>query len=300
MEMIGVGGLRISYDRAGAGPPLVLLHGYVGDGPATWRRQFEGLCGEFTVVAWDAPGAGGSSDPPESFGMAGYADCLAGFVDRLGLETPHVAGLSFGGALALEFYRRHPAIARTLTLVSAYAGWGGSLPADVVEQRLRQALALADLSPGEFAGTLLPTMFSETTARQDVDEFGASMLAFHPAGFRAMARASAEDLRDALPAINVPTLLVYGNQDVRAPLAIAEDLQAAISGSTLVVLPGAGHVCNIEAPEAFNGAVRNFLHTTSSLATRSLSGIFQRPEPPAATQIGGLSVCPRVTVVVPD
>src|SRR5262249_19803362 len=123
------------------------------------------------------------------------------------------------------------------------------------------------LPPNEFAGTLLPTMLSENTAREDVDEFAASMLAFHPAGFRAMARASAEDLRDALPGISVPTLLVYGDQDVRAPLTIAEDLQAAISGSTLVVLPGAGHVCNIEAPEAFNGAVRNFLHTTSSLAT---------------------------------
>jgi pimeloyl-ACP methyl ester carboxylesterase len=267
MEMTEVGGLRIAYDRTGTGPPLVLLHGYVGDGPATWRRQFEGLCGEFTVVAWDAPGAGGSSDPPESFGMAGYADCLAGFIGRLGLDRPHVAGLSFGGALALEFNRRHPAIARTLTLVSAYAGWGGSLPADVAEQRLQQALVLSDLPPGEFAGTLLPTMFSETTARQDVDEFGSSMLAFHPAGFRAMARASAEDLRGALPHISVPTLLVYGDHDVRAPLAVAEDLQAAISGSTLVVLPDTGHVCNIEAPEAFNGALRNFLHTTRSLTT---------------------------------
>jgi pimeloyl-ACP methyl ester carboxylesterase len=267
MEMVEVGGLRIAYDRAGAGPPLVLIHGGVGDGAATWRRQFEGLCGEFTVVAWDAPGAGGSSDPPESFGMAGYADCLAGFVGRLGLDRPHVAGLSFGGMLALEFHRRHPAIARTLTLVSAYAGWGGSLPADVAEQRLRQVLALADLPPEEVVGTLLPTMFSQTAARQDVDEFGASMAAFHPAGFRAMAWACAEDLRGALPGINVPTLLVYGDQDVRASLTVAEDLQAAIPGSTLVVLPGAGHVCNIEAPEAFNGAVRNFLHTTSSLAT---------------------------------
>lgn len=267
MERIEVDGLRIAYDRAGAGPPLVLLHGYVGDGPATWRRQFDGLCGEFTVVAWDAPGAGGSSDPPESFGMAAYADCLAGFVNRLGLERPHVAGLSVGGALALEFCRRHPAVPRTLTLVSAYAGWAGSLPADIAEQRLQQALALADLPPDEFVGTLLPTMFSETTAREDVDEFGANMLTFHPAGFRAMARAAAEDLRDALPHINVPTLLVYGDQDVRAPMTVAEDLHAAITGSTLVVLPDTGHVCNIEAPEAFNGAVRNFLHTTSSLAT---------------------------------
>jgi pimeloyl-ACP methyl ester carboxylesterase len=163
----------------------------VGDGPTTWRRQLDGLCDEFTVVAWDAPGAGGSSDPPERFGMAGYADCLAGFVDRLRLKRPHVAGLSFGGALALEFYRRHPGI--------------------------------------------------------------------HPTGFRAMARASAEDLRDVLPDVSVPTLLVYGDKDSRAPLTVAQDLHAAISGSTLVVLPDTGHLCTIEAAEEFNRAVRDFL-----------------------------------------
>jgi pimeloyl-ACP methyl ester carboxylesterase len=264
MEMVEVDGLPIAYERAGAGPPLVLLHGYVGDGPTTWRRQLDGLCDQFTVVAWDAPGAGGSSDPPESFGMAGYADCLAGFVEGLGLGRPHVAGLSFGGALALALYRRHSTIPMTLILASAYAGWGGSLPADVAEQRLQQALVLADLSPDEFVGALLPTMFSQATPPEAVDAFGASMLGFHPAGFRAMARASAEDLREVLPLIGVPTLLVYGDRDMRAPLAVAEDLHAAISGSTLVVLPDTGHLCNFEAPEAFNRAVRNFLRDTHS------------------------------------
>ena len=264
MEMIEVDGLRIAYQRVGNGPPLVLLHGYVGDGPTTWRRQIEGLSDEFTVVAWDAPGAGRSSDPPEAFGMAGYADCLAGLVEHLGLGRPHVAGVSFGGALALELCRRHPAIPMTLILASAYAGWAGSLPADVARQRLEQALVLADLPSDEFVGALLPTMFSEATPPQSVVEFGAAMLSFHPAGFRAMARAAAEDLRAVLPHVDVPTLLVYGDKDVRAPLAVAEDLHAAISGSTLVVLPDTGHVCNIEAPEAFNHAVRSFLRATSS------------------------------------
>jgi pimeloyl-ACP methyl ester carboxylesterase len=259
MEQVEVEGLRIAYERAGAGPPLVLLHGYVGDGPTLWRRQLDELCDQFTVVAWDAPGAGGSADPPESFGMAGYADCLAGFIKRLGLEAPHVAGLSFGGILALALYGRHPAIPATLILASAYAGWGGSLPAEVAEQRMHQALRLAELSPEEFVGTLLPTMFSETTPQEVVEAFGASMLGFHPVGFRAMARASAENLRDVLPRIRVPTLLVYGDRDVRAPLTVAEDLHASIAGSTLVVLPDAGHLGNIEAPAEFNRAVRAFL-----------------------------------------
>jgi pimeloyl-ACP methyl ester carboxylesterase len=259
MDMIEVDGLRIAYERAGEGQPVVLLHGYVGDGPATWRGQIDGLSDEFTVIAWDAPGAGRSSDPLEAFNLADYADCLAASIGRLGLGRPHVAGLSFGGILALELYRRHSNIPRTLTLASAYAGWAGSLPAEVVEQRLRQAMALAELSPDEFVKALLPTMFSEGTPQRSVDAFAATMRAFHPAGFRAMARASAEDLRDVLPQIKIPTLLVYGDKDVRAPLSVAEHLHAAIPGSTLILLPNAGHICNIEAPDDFNIAVRDFL-----------------------------------------
>jgi pimeloyl-ACP methyl ester carboxylesterase len=260
MEMVEVDGLEIAYERAGSGPALVLLHGFVGDGPTLWRRQLDGLSDEFTVIAWDAPGAGRSSDPPERFGIDGYADCLAGFLEKLGLETALVAGLSFGSIVALAFQRRHSAASSALVLASAYAGWAGSLPAEVGEQRLRQALALADGTPEAFVDALLPTMFSKPMASETVDDFRAAMQALHPRGFRAMARASAEDVRDVLPYIDVPTLLVYGARDVRAPLTVAEALHAAIPGSRLVVLPDAGHLCNLEEPDEFNRAVRDFLH----------------------------------------
>lgn len=262
MYELTVDGLRIGYERSGDGPLLLLLHGFVSDGRTTWRSQIEALSDQFTVVAWDAPGAGASSDPPETLGMSGYADLVAGFVDQLGLGRPHVAGLSFGGALALAYYRRDPAGPRSLVLASAYAGWAGSLPRDESEHRLQQAMVLAALSPPEFVDALLPSMFSDSTTAEVVEDFGASMLTFHPAGFRAMARASAENLRDVLPHIRVPTLLVYGDSDVRAPRHVAEDLRAAISGSRLVVLQGAGHLCNIEAPESFNSTAGDFLRST--------------------------------------
>ena len=108
MPEVEVAGLRIAYEQAGEGPPLVLLHGYVGDARSTWGPQLDGLSDAFTVVAWDGPGAGRSDDPPDVFALSDFADCLAGFVAALGLERPHVAGLSFGGGLALELYRRHP------------------------------------------------------------------------------------------------------------------------------------------------------------------------------------------------
>jgi pimeloyl-ACP methyl ester carboxylesterase len=79
VEQIPVAGLRIAYERAGEGSPLVLLHGGLSDS-REWRRQLDALSYEFTVVAWDAPGCGQSSDPPEEFRLPAYADCLAEFM----------------------------------------------------------------------------------------------------------------------------------------------------------------------------------------------------------------------------
>jgi pimeloyl-ACP methyl ester carboxylesterase len=261
METVEVDGIRIGYARSGDGVPLVLLHGYVGDGSTTWQPQIAEFDQEFDVVAWDAPGAGRSSDPPEVFGIDGYADCLAAFIEVLGLEQPHIVGLSFGGAIALALFRRHRSIPASLVLASGYAGWSGSLPAEVAEQRLAQARALSEMSADDLVAALLPTMFSARVPCETVDKFRASMREVHPAGFRAMADASAENVRDVLPLVTVPTMLIYGETDVRAPLYVAEDLHEAIADSTLVVLDDTGHVCNIEAPEQFNAALRAFLHT---------------------------------------
>jgi pimeloyl-ACP methyl ester carboxylesterase len=262
MSEVELAGLRIAYERAGVGPPVVLLHGFVGDARGTWRHQIDMLCHEFTVVAWDAPGAGRSSDPPESFRMSDYADCLAHFVDALGLDKPHVAGLSFGGALALELFRRYPALPRSLVLAGAYAGWAGSLPDEEVQARLRRSLEVSELAPNQFAEAMLASMFSSTAPPDAVAAFAASVRAFHPAGFRAMTRSLAEaDLRDVLARVDVPTLLLFGDHDVRAPLQVGEDLQAAIRASRLVVLPGAGHVSCVEAAERFTAEVRAFLRS---------------------------------------
>jgi pimeloyl-ACP methyl ester carboxylesterase len=115
-------------------------------------------------------------------------------------------------------------------------------------------------------------MFAEGTPAEAAEAFARSLREFHPDGFRTMARACAEDLRPALSSIRLPTLVVAGEQDVRAPIEAAERLHDAIAGSTLVVLPGAGHVCNIDAPEAFNRTVRDFLRDAARRSGRSTSG----------------------------
>ena len=261
-DTVDIQGLKIAYERVGGGPPIVLLHGYVGDGRATWCHQIDALSDAFTVVAWDAPGIGRSSDPPESFRLSDYADCLAGFVEALGLERPHIVGLSFGGGLALELYRRRPTMLASLVLAGAYAGWAGSLPPEVVQERLQQVLELTELPADRFVRAVLPSMFSDSVSPAVTERFAANVADFHPAGLQVMARSFAEaDLRDVLPHIDAPTLLLYGDRDVRAPLSVAEDLHAAIPASKLVILPGVGHVSSVEAPERFTAEVRSFLRS---------------------------------------
>jgi len=259
MEEVDVGHLRIGFERRGTGPPLVLLHGGMSDS-REWRRQLEGLSGEFTVIAWDAPGCGTSSDPPEGFRLPDYADCLAGFIDDIGVERPDVLGISFGGGLALELYRRHKDVPRRLVLVSAYAGWAGSLTPEQVSERLREGLKQSEWPPEKVADKWIPTLFSASASGELQGEMAAIISDFHPAGMRAMLRSFAEaDLRDVLPLIDIPTLLLYGEHDERSPMDVARELHSKITTSTLVIIPGAGHMCNMESPGAFDSEVRRFL-----------------------------------------
>ncbi len=261
MGAVDVDGLRIAFTRAGQGPPVVLLGGFVGDRVATWQPQIEVLSRSYTVVAWDPPGSGDSSEVPETFRLPDYARCLAALTSALALEQPVVVGLSFGGALALEYFRRHRADVRGLFLAGAYAGWAGSLPADTVRRRLAATLDASEMPPAEFVSTMLPSMFSASAPPDRVTAFGANMAeGFRAAGFRAMAWASAEaDLRDVLGHVDVPTVVLHGEDDVRAPRAVADALCSAIPTARMVILPGVGHVSCVEAPERFTAELETFL-----------------------------------------
>ena len=251
-------GLRIAYRRAGEGPPLVLLHGVLGDS-REWRPQLAGLSDELTVIAWDAPGCGRSSDPAPPFGTAEWAGALAALLEALDVGPAHVAGLSWGGTVALELYRRHPERVRSLILADTYAGWKGSLPAEECAARLASALQDAKMPAGELAGRWLPSLLRASASSGLADEVAAIMAEARPRMLGLMAEAMAStDQRDLLPAIDVPTLLVWGADDERSPLRVAEQFRAAIPGARLVVIPDAGHMSNLEQPDRFNTAVREF------------------------------------------
>ena len=259
MESVTAGGRTVSYHRAGSGVPLVLLHGGWSDG-REWRFQLDGLSADFDVIAWDAPGCGGSDDPPADASLATCADAVADLVDALGLDRPHLCGLSFGGGLAIAVYQRHPELVRSLVLASAYAGWKGSLPAAEVRARLRRVRFEINRPPETWIDDYLAGFFAGAVPPEVLHLVRSTMLDVRPAGTLPMLAAFAEaDLREVLPTITVPTLLLYGTEDVRSPRAVADALHAAIPHSELVLLPGVGHVSNLEAPEAFNAEVRRVL-----------------------------------------
>jgi pimeloyl-ACP methyl ester carboxylesterase len=257
VDFIEVGGLRIAYERAGEGPPLVLVHSAAADS-RSWQPQLTGLAQDFTVVAWDEPGAGRSADLPEDFGLAGFADTLAALLGALGLGPAHVAGLSWGSTVALELYRRRPELVATLILVDAYAGWKGSLPAAEVRARVAGALKMLS-APGDGFDPAFAGLFAGDPPAE-MEPLLASIAAdVRPATLAQQLRIMAEaDLSDLLPRITVPTLLVWGRSDVRSPLTVAHQFERAIPDASLVVIEGAGHLSNLERPDHVNHAVREF------------------------------------------
>ena len=257
MELVRANGVDVAYERVGEGPPLVLVHGAASDS-RMWQPQLAALADELTVVAWDEPGAGRSSDVPADFSLADYADCLAALIDALDLGPAHVAGLSWGGTVALELYRRRPELVATLLFADSYAGWKGSLPAGEVRARVegvRQMLAAG----GESFDPTLPGLFAGDPPAEFVSLLEAMAADVRPHSMKTALSVMAEtDLSDLLPHVAVATLLIWGELDGRSPLSVARQFEQAIPDTELVVIPGAGHVSNLEAPEPFNDAVRRF------------------------------------------
>jgi pimeloyl-ACP methyl ester carboxylesterase len=263
MGVISANGLEIAYARGGDGPPIVFVHGSVEDG-RVWQPQLAVLADEFTVVAWDEPGAGRSSELSAGFRLVDYADCLAGLIEGLELGPSHVAGFSWGSTIVLELYRRHPELVATLIFAGGYAGWKGSLSPEEVSARVGGVDRM--LSAGaEGLGLILPGSFADGPPDEFVPLLEAIASDIRPYSIRAQVSVmAAADQRDLLPRITVPTLLIWGELDARSSLSVANQFQRAIPDTTLVVIPGAGHMCQLERPEQFNQAVRTFCRVHST------------------------------------
>jgi len=262
VEAIHVDGLKIAYRRAGHGAPLVFLHGALSDS-RFWELQAEALSDEFTVIAWDEPGAGQSGDIHEGFELADYARCLATLIEEVGLGPGHVAGLSWGGVVALELYSRRPDLVASLILADSYAGWKGSLPAEEVQARVDGVRQVLSASAQDFTGGF-PGMFGTAPSAEATELIDRMADDARPESVMVqVGLVAAADQREILESVGIPTLLIWGEQDARSPLIVARQFSDAIRGSELVLIPGAGHVSNLEQPELFNKAVRRHCRAVS-------------------------------------
>jgi pimeloyl-ACP methyl ester carboxylesterase len=248
-ERCGLEGRRMSYMEAGAGDPLVLLHG-IGSYSGGWRYILAGLSHRYRVVAWNAPGYYLSDNLMAEIPTGPqYVDALAALLDALQIETALLADSSFGSMVAATYAARHPHRVQRLALLGASRGWGW-VSAEERSQRLRSredsirdgGLGLAEARWAQ----LLSSRPSDTAVRLTKDVLATT----NKRGFMQSVRASLEvDVLSFANAIEAPTLLIVGAEDRVNPPEVSRSIQAAIKGSRLVELAGVGHLPKLEEPE---------------------------------------------------
>ncbi len=242
VDAVEVDGLRIAYRRQGSGDPLVILHGAFEDS-RVWLDDMRRLSEHLDVIAWDAPGCGGSDDIPSGWTSRDWGRVVASFIGALGLSHPAVAGLSFGSIVALLLARDHPERVGRLVLVGAYAGWAGSLDPDALAERLAQARFMIEHPVEEWADDFLASVYSPTADRARRGLARRLLDDWRPETTRALLDVASLDLRSALPSISTPAVVVRGTEDVRSPHEAALALCDRLPDAELVELDGAGHDC---------------------------------------------------------
>lgn len=257
-----VRGVRLAYDDEGTGAPVVFVHAFPLN-REMWRRQAAAVAAAgWRAVSLDLRGFGGSEPGSEPFTMDLCADDVMALLDHLGVEEPAVlVGLSMGGYVAFGCIRRHAHRLRALVLADTRA------EPDTEEGRagrLSTAQRVEAEGVAPVVESMLPRLVGATTHRERpgvVAQVRALMEAAPPAGVAQALRgmAARPDSRPDLGRITVPVLVVVGEEDGLTPPADAQALHAGIKGSRLTVIPGAGHLPNLETPDAFNAALLDFL-----------------------------------------
>lgn len=237
---------------------LVLVHAFP-FGAAMWRRQAEAFPG-WRVVMPALPGFDGHSRLVEPT-IDAYARDLLATLDRLGIERAVFGGLSMGGYTIFGVLRQAPH--RVLGLILADTRTSVDSPDRRAARERSIALARAS-GPSAIAGEMIPNILGRTTreSRPDVVAEVRALIEAQPAeaivdGLRAMM--TRPDSQPVLDRITVPTTIIVGDEDTVTPPSDARFMHGRVRGSTLVTIPAAGHMANLEAPEAFNGAIRAFL-----------------------------------------
>ena len=252
-------GLTVAYDEVGSGLPFVLLHGFPHN-RSLWAPQTSALLEHGRCIAPDLRGFG-ESGREGPYSMEQYAEDVIELLDSLGIDRAVVGGLSMGGYVTFAIWRAKPELVRALILADTKPG------ADSPEARRKRLELIAVAREGgaaAVANAQITGMVGATTRAQNpalVDGLH-QMLASAPVeGIIGALQAMMDrpDSTDLLPTITVPTLIIVGEEDALTPVKESRAMHAAIPGSRLEVIPGAGHCSNLEKPAAFNHVLGEFL-----------------------------------------
>lgn len=255
MPYATVDNARVRYLEAGSGPAVVLLHAF----PLTaemWQPQMDALADRWRVIAPDLA----AEQAPEP-SMDAMADAVAALLRHLNVDQAVVGGLSMGGYVTFAFLRRHRSLARAVVLADTRSG---DDTAEIRERRTAQQEQVRAGDVAAFRDAMLGTLLSEDTRqhRPDVVARARAVMDQVPpdsivAALEAMKRRP--DSTPDLAGIDLPALVVVGERDSPSPPDVAEEMARRLPRAHLAVVPGAGHLSNLDAPEAFTGELRAFL-----------------------------------------
>jgi pimeloyl-ACP methyl ester carboxylesterase len=250
-QTIEINGCKLSLRRGGSGVPLMYLHGT--DGLAEWPVMLDTLAEKFDVIAPDHPGFGASEVPPWIDDVSDVAYLYLDAIEKLGLSRLHVVGQSLGGWIALEMAVRSTARLRSLTLISSAGIHVKGVPkADIfmIDPEEQARLAYADAQAGEAAA-----------ARAAADKYQdqAVLNRIASARFGWQPRFFNPRLERWLHRVNVPTHVIWGDQDRIIPPAYGAAFHRLIPGSKLTTIPDAGHLPHVERADAVANAMHSFL-----------------------------------------
>jgi pimeloyl-ACP methyl ester carboxylesterase len=246
---VKVCGLNIAYWSAGAGRPLLLLHGW-GHDSGSFGQVFDFLSTRYQVFALDLPGFGKSDPPPLPWGSLEYANLVLAFMDALSIREPSVIAHSFGARIVIQLASRSSPVFRSLVLVSAAGLKNRSIR--LAFKRLVAKCAKGLSVYGGEVGKNLKNWIYDSVA-------SSNYLRVPPDMKGTFVKIVNEDLGPLLSSISVPTLLIWGSQDQEMPLKLGERMQARIPKARLVVFSNVGHFPHSERPSRFLSVVCSFL-----------------------------------------
>jgi pimeloyl-ACP methyl ester carboxylesterase len=251
-------GRTLAWRETGKGDPVVLVHG-IGGHSGSWRHQFDALSGSFRVIAWDAPGYGGSDSlDPSEMTADGYAQALAALLRAIDVQVPHLVGHSLGSIMIAAACRADAIAPRSLTFLQPVVG-SGALPADE-RDNIRQAriVDMRKLGAREFAVQRGRTILSKHTEPEAVAEAMDVMTAVPEAGYLAawdmMCRSDIYELLQN----RYPTMVVCGSDDPVCPPRSAQSIATNIDGASYHCIESVGHYASIEAPGRLNALLLDF------------------------------------------